>query len=204
MGDPQSVGRARNTERTRRQILDSTRRLLVDHGTGITIALAADAAGVSKSGLLHHFGSREQLLREVLDDTNSRFRADVLSNLDLSENTPGKMLRAYVRTLCSTTNEATSTLGAPGFWAGLHDIEGTDATAGKDAQQWDVDLGADGLDPDLVRIVRRAAEGIAAAFAYDEETEGGVARAAQHLIAMTHLPPPWPTQGGGSPPDATS
>mgnify|MGYP006175265481 CR=1 FL=1 len=98
--------RTRNTERTRRAVLDAATQVILAKGAAVTLDQVASVAGVSKSGLIHHFGSRDQLVIAVVQDVQERFRQTVLSHLDLSENYPGKMLRAYVRALCAGSSDA--------------------------------------------------------------------------------------------------
>lgn len=46
----------------REAILDAFEEILIDHGaTEATLEVIADAAGVSKGGLLYHFGSKDEL-----------------------------------------------------------------------------------------------------------------------------------------------
>ncbi|PSK68401.1 hypothetical protein C6W96_34495 [Streptomyces sp. CS149] len=80
----------RNAERTRRAVLDAAVQVILDKGAAVTLAQVAAAAGVSKSGLIHHFGSRNQLVVALVEDTHERFRETVRSHLELSENYPGK------------------------------------------------------------------------------------------------------------------
>lgn len=61
---------------TRDRILDAFERLVLDHGERAgTIAATADAAGVSKGGLLYHFGSKAALV-EGLAERLDRFGAE--------------------------------------------------------------------------------------------------------------------------------
>lgn len=115
-------GRAtRNTERTRRAVLAAATQLILEKGAAVTLAQAAAVAGVYKSGLMHHFGSRDQLFIAVVENVQERFRATVLSHLDLSENYPRKMLRAYVRALCGGSSQAVAArdFTAVASWGGL-------------------------------------------------------------------------------------
>ena len=88
----------RNTERTRRAILDSAAGAISERGTAVTLSQIA-AVGVSKNGLVHRFSSRDESIAAVVDDANTRFREFVVEHLDLAENRSGKMLRTYVRAL---------------------------------------------------------------------------------------------------------
>src|SRR5699024_3252425 len=115
---------SRDATRTKAVILETTLKLLATEGTGVTIAQVADAAGISKGGLLHHFKSREQLFHEATVDSIDRFRAEVLHFVDLSENAPGKLLRAYVRALCGGSPVAMRAFSHGAVWAQLNSIPG--------------------------------------------------------------------------------
>ncbi|HLS62860.1 MAG TPA: TetR/AcrR family transcriptional regulator [Ruania sp.] len=186
----------RNTERTRRAVLDAAAELLSQKGAGLTLVDVATEAGVSKSGLLHHFSSRDALLLEVLRDAQSRLRSQVLQNLDLSENTPGKMLRAYVRTLCGDDTSLPDLLSATPFWLGIEGVPGAQESEAQNQLWWNEQLLADGLDPTLVRIVRRAAEGLAAGRAYGDESADAVRMAGRTLVRLTLEPPELPAAPG--------
>jgi AcrR family transcriptional regulator len=55
------------TAQKREQILDAALEILSAHGyTGATLQQIADAVGMSKPGVLHHFGSRDALFTAVL------------------------------------------------------------------------------------------------------------------------------------------
>lgn len=68
----------------RRAVLDAALQIVAEHGAdAATLQQIADQVGRSKAGLLHHFGSRENLLleivrhREALDSQRFRPRDDV-------------------------------------------------------------------------------------------------------------------------------
>lgn len=189
------VRQTRNTERTRRAVLDAATMVILERGTAVTLAEVASVASVSKSGLIHHFGSRDQLVIAVVDDVHRRLRQTVLSHLDLSENHPGKMLRAYVRALCAGSAdavEAHDSTSAP-IWSGLYAIPAVAETMKEHAVWLSEQLAADGLSPERVQIVRRAAEGVSAAALYGEEDEASIATARELLLELAtdgtiHLP----------------
>jgi AcrR family transcriptional regulator len=57
----------------RQEILDTALRVVAERGFGnATMQEIADAVGMSKAGVLHHFGSREQLFAEILDRRDDR------------------------------------------------------------------------------------------------------------------------------------
>ena len=182
---------AGGSERTRRTIIEATVRMLAEHGTAATLRDVAEASGISKSGLLHHFPDKENLIWHVVVDFLDRFRAEVLSRVDLSENRPGKLLRAYLRTLCDPSPEALSDYHS--FAAMCDSLNETDAVAeviDRDneqwREQWREQLLADGLDLETVLVVKYAAEGLATASSYDEFVRSeGMRRALPTLLALT-------------------
>lgn len=163
----------RDAARTRRTILDVAARLFTERGPAVSIAQIASEAAVSKGGLLHHFGSREGLILALVDDATVRFREEVQALLDLSENRPGKMLRAYVRALCGGSQVAMMLFADVMLWTVLSSAPGVEEIARRDADFWDHVLHEDGLAADRVMVVRRAAEGVAAA-AWSESPAGDV------------------------------
>ncbi|MGH1565162.1 TetR/AcrR family transcriptional regulator [Mumia sp. DW29H23] len=151
----------RDKERTRRAILDATESLVIERGTDASLADIAKSAGVSKSGLLHHFPSRDALMHAMAVDVLERFRTAVHQRVDLSENRPGKLLRGYVRALFDEEVASYAVL-FPGFWGLLASASDLTALSRDDEERWLSDLTADGLEPELVTVVRFAAERAAA------------------------------------------
>lgn len=178
--------RTRNTERTRRAVLDAAIQLILEKGTAVTLAEVASVAGVSKSGLIHHFGSRDQLVIAVVEDMFEQFRAAVYASLDLSENYPGKMLRAYVRALFAGSAEAVAArdFTSVSSWNGLRAIPAVAAVIEEHNAWWGEQLAMDGLSAELIQIVRRAAEGVAAAALQGDEDEASIATARRLLLAL--------------------
>jgi len=157
---------------------------MLEQGTGVSLDHIAKRAGVSKSGLQHHFPSREALIVALVDDAQQQLRENVMSHLDLSENTPGKLLRAYVRAMTSGSRATVQYFTAAPTWAGIYQIPKVAEIAAADSRWWNENLAADGLDADRIMIVRRAAEGLAAAAAYGDETSVAVERARTVLLHL--------------------
>ncbi len=176
----------RNTERTRRAVLDAATQVILDKGTAVTLAEVAAAAGVSKGGLIHHFGNRDQLFVAVVKDMSEQFRGVVLSQLDLAENYPGKMLRAYVRALCAGSAEAAAArdFTSASNWNGLYAIPAVAAVFEEYNAWWSEQFAKDGLSAERIQIVRRAAEGVAAAALQGEEDEASIEAARRRLLEL--------------------
>ncbi|MGO1539197.1 MAG: TetR family transcriptional regulator [Leucobacter sp.] len=182
MAEPQK----RNTERTRRAVLDAAMHAILDRGTGVTLAEIAESAGVSKSGLIHHFGNRDQLFVAVVKDMSEQLREAVVAELDLSENHPGKMLRAYVRALCKGGAEAVAArdFTSAANWNGLYAIPAIAALLEEDDAWWSEQFAADGLSDERIQIVRRAAEGVVAAALQVGEDQSSIASARRLLLEL--------------------
>jgi AcrR family transcriptional regulator len=177
----------RNAERTRSALLSAAARAIVEKGTGVSLAHIANEAGVSKGGLLHHFATREALLIALVEDANRQFRVAVQGHLDLSENLPGKMLRAYVRALCSSSEEATiQYLTSAPMWAGVSEHPAIAEIMREDERWWMEQFALDGLSSDRILVVRRAAEGMAVALAYGGgESPADITEVRDLLISIT-------------------
>jgi AcrR family transcriptional regulator len=79
----------------RQAILDAATQLFADRGlTGVTIQEIADAAKTHKTTVLYHFGTKEALYAEVLDQGLGRV-AEVMSDF-LAEGLEGDQLRERV------------------------------------------------------------------------------------------------------------
>lgn len=166
-------------------ILDAALDTLRERGTGVALAVIAERAGVSKGGLLHHFPSREDLFLAVADDALARLRARVLELVDLSENHPGKTLRAYVRALFERGPEVRDNFDHVGLWSSLSSIPRVADLLARDSEYWREQLAGDGLHPDRVLVVRHTAESLAFSQYVDPETEAVLVRARALLLAMT-------------------
>ncbi|NKY59556.1 TetR/AcrR family transcriptional regulator [Nocardia flavorosea] len=183
VSDPER--QTRNAERTRAAVLSAAAHAFTEKGTGVSLASIAKDAGVSKGGLLHHFPTREALIVALVDDANRRFRATVQSHLDLSENQPGKMLRAYVRALCSGAEETVEYFTSAPSWVGVYDIPEVAELSRADELWWTEQFAIDGLAQDRIFLVRRAAEGLAAAMAYGGRPADEVAAQRELLLSLT-------------------
>lgn len=174
----------RNSDRTRTAVLAAAAEAMSERGTGVSLDYIAKRAGVSKGGLLHHFANREALLVALVEDSQQRLREGVLGHLDLSENTPGKLLRAYVRALTSGSDATAQYFTAAPAWASIYQIPRVAEIAAADAAWWDENLAADGLSSARIMVVRRAAEGVAAAVAYGDGSPAASKEAAEILLRL--------------------
>lgn len=158
--------KTRDRERTKRAILDTTAQLLRERGITVSLEAIAAEVGVSKSALLHHFPSRKVLIRAVAEHAMDVFHDRVMANLDLSENHPGKLLRAYIRTLFSDDNEQIQFDHLLDVLATIGEVKDLLVS---NARTWDEGFAADGLHPDRLLVISNAAEGFIAAAYWDPQ-----------------------------------
>lgn len=91
----------------RDKVLDAFQRLLIEHGEReTTLDAVARAAGVSKGGLIYHFGSREALIEGLLG------RLEQLADEDLAlmAAAPEGPVAYYVRTSADANTSLDATL----------------------------------------------------------------------------------------------
>src|SRR3546814_5263924 len=85
---------------------------------GATIQAVADAAGVTKGGLLHHFPSKqiliEALFADLLEQLDAQLDAQLEGELEGDARSYGRFTRAYVRAMTRLSEEASN-----GVWTAL-------------------------------------------------------------------------------------
>lgn len=186
-GRPGRPGRGfRDAEHTRRSVLDAAIRSLITEGLGVSIQAIATAAGITKSGLMHHFNNRTELLVSVAEDAIEDFRNQVNDNIDLAENRPGKLLRAYIRTLFDNL-EYQDSYDPAQLWSVLAPMPEITDLLIDDATRWRDDFIADGLNPDRVTVAMHAAK----SFVHEAQLDPGIstesiARAKSVILALTN------------------
>ncbi|WP_426504602.1 TetR/AcrR family transcriptional regulator [Dactylosporangium sp. McL0621] len=152
-------GRERDTARTRRVVLDAATEVVGKRGSGASVDAIAQAAGVSKGGLLHHFKSREQLLLALAEDLAEQFRAAVHAAVDPRDNAPGRLVRGYVNATFDDLLDGSAASEHAVLVATLATAPGVAQVLRRDTQQWVEAFEADGLHPQRVLLIVRAADG---------------------------------------------
>lgn len=150
-------------------LLDAAEQLLAERGTSaLTLAAVAAQAGVSKGGLLYHFGTKDALVKALVQRLIDEFDAAV-------EARRGSARGDYTRAYIDATFEIV-TADAPARprrrWAVV-------AAAATDAQlsdplsaatrRWHRRPDHEELDPVTDRVVRLAVDGLWEAMEYDPE-----------------------------------
>lgn len=84
-----------STAPARERILDALEEILVNEGiAGVTLDAVAAAAGVSKGGLLYHFGSKAALIKGQIE----RMSAEIDAQIAEAASQPGGIQRWYLET----------------------------------------------------------------------------------------------------------
>jgi AcrR family transcriptional regulator len=89
--------RKKQPELVRRGLLDHAQRLAVEEGlASLTIQAVADAAGVTKGGLFHHFPSKQALVEAMFVDVVEALDREIDALIAKDTERYGAFTRAYV------------------------------------------------------------------------------------------------------------
>lgn len=143
----------------RDRLLDAVERILVRDGVeSVRLDAVAREAGVSKGGLLHHFPSKQDLVRGVVERLADRFEAA----LPEAGAPPGAFTLAWLRASIPTESPTGDRSGADQVpLALLAAAGGPDVLAALRARyaRWQLRLADDGLEPAVADLVRMAVDG---------------------------------------------
>ena len=99
--------RKKQPELVRRALLDQAARITLEQGLSkVTFQAVADAVGVTKGGVMHHFTTKNALILEVFHDAMAKFEAEVNQAMAQDPVRYGSFTRAYI--------DATISLGKKG------------------------------------------------------------------------------------------
>lgn len=169
-------------------ILDAAARLVGRHGTAVPVAEIAEAAQVSKGGLLYHFPTKEDLLSGLAAELMEQFRRDVEQAAAAeAEGTPGRLARAYIRVSFAHASDFHSLRDQIALAAHLMYEPAMERLTRDDAEHWRTSLHADGLDPATVRMIIAASDGSTSAPLWGAVLDDADRRELEtDLIALTH------------------
>lgn len=176
----------RGADETRSVILDAATALVASRGHEVPLSDVAEAAGVSKGGLLYHFATKDALLEAGAARLCARFRNEVLdAALVEPDGEPGRLARAYIRVSFAEAGgaEARELIAVA---AQLMSVPKIREIIDADGRRWREELAADGLDAATVRLVVAATDGVAAAPLWGPILTPSDARALERdLVAAT-------------------
>ncbi len=149
----------RSAEQTRGAIIAAAAGLIARRGVRVSLEAVAEAAGVSKGGLVYHFPSKNDLFLAIARSFCDGFRDLVLARAGDDPGERGRLTRAYVDVSLDpdvVTGEHRDRLLVIGQ---LMSIPVVADLAAEDARRWSDDLARDGVSPDVQRIVVAASDG---------------------------------------------
>jgi AcrR family transcriptional regulator len=151
----------RNAEETSLRLLEAASTIIARQGVdALTLDAVAQAAGISKGGLLHHFSSKEALINRLIEYNVATFAEDLERTLDPDEpdGTPGRWTRAYIEVSFATDARA-SDIGVAFALMTRGNPDHVRCISAYSTRIWD-ELDRDGLDPVQGVLIRSAADGV--------------------------------------------
>jgi AcrR family transcriptional regulator len=143
---------------TRQTILQAAAEIVRSRGAGsLTLEAAADAAGISKGGLLYHFPTKDALIEGMVADGLARFEADVETAVEVESPGKSRWLRAFVKTTFAAEPEHDVSAG---LMAAAAVNPALLAPVGVYFARWQARSTSDGVKPTVATIVRLAADGL--------------------------------------------
>ncbi len=107
--------RKKQPELVHRALLDHAARLAVEQGiAAVTVQAVADAAGVTKGGLLHHFPSKQALIDAVFADLLDALDRQLDTRIAADPDPRGAFTRAYLDSVFDMEPESNGAV-----WAAL-------------------------------------------------------------------------------------
>lgn len=148
-------------------LLDAAESVVLRDGiTGLTLDAVATLAGASKGGLLHHFRSKDALIRGLVERTVDRWRADYSEAIEAGTRSEPGQADAAARALISMS------LGDMSCWtetcrrssvvlvAALANDPGLVAPVRGAYAQLLARIDSEGLDPGVVEVVMLVVHGL--------------------------------------------
>ena len=145
---------------TKSRLLDAAAEVVRSDGvSNLTLDRVADTAGVSKGGLLYHYGTKQELVAAMLSRTLSRADARLNELADLSDHETGTFARAYLDYV--RTGQPEELDSATGIFASAALDDGDLSPAQQQFATWQQRLvEADGLEPAVALLARVVGDGL--------------------------------------------
>jgi AcrR family transcriptional regulator len=92
--------RKKQPEEVRRKLIECAVRIISEQGPGaVTVQAVADAAGVTKGGLLHHFSDKNKLTEAVSRFLLDQLDTEISKQMGLDLEDYGKFTRSYIKAI---------------------------------------------------------------------------------------------------------
>lgn len=143
-------------------ILAAARRLILEKGvSALTLEAVAEAAGLSKGGLLYHFRSKEALLSAMVERLIA-VTEDRVGGYQQQDGEPGSWARGYLAACLADVDPDPEETGRMAVAVLAAAASNRDLLQPLRARQehWRQQLRLDGIDPATAQLVRLAADGL--------------------------------------------
>ncbi|MDE1158165.1 MAG: TetR/AcrR family transcriptional regulator [Neorhizobium sp.] len=111
----ESHRREKRPDEVRRSLLDQAARIAAEQGlAAVTLQAVAQAASVTKGGLLHHFPGKQPLIEAVFTDLLARLDEEIDGLMAIDAQPYGRFTRAYVDAFFRETRD-----GEKSPWAAI-------------------------------------------------------------------------------------
>jgi AcrR family transcriptional regulator len=141
---------------TRDQILDALETLLLEGGSSAaTLEAVASRAGLSKGGLLYHFGSKEALYEGFL----TRLREGSQAEAESTRRAPEGCVAAYLDVSTVANDPSTRSILAALRLVGVQEVDVESALADS-FEYWYLALSQEIADPVIARVVQLVGDGL--------------------------------------------
>jgi AcrR family transcriptional regulator len=143
--------------RTRARLIASAAQIVAAHGpAALTLDAVGAEAGVSKGGVLHHFGSKEALIEAVLRALFDEFEACINRFAEADSRPAGRWLRAYVH--ATFDDEAPAMEVSAALLVQIVQSAALLSLVRAENDRWQTRLESDGLPPARAAVIRLAAD----------------------------------------------
>ncbi len=146
--------------KTRAALLDAAAKVVRSDGvSNLTLDRVAETAGVSKGGLLYHYGTKQDLVAAMLERTLVRADEQLDQLASSNERTSGSFAQAYLDYVRS--GQPAGLDSATGIFASAALDDGDLTPAQEQFAAWQCRLlDDDGLDPTLALLARVVGDGL--------------------------------------------
>jgi AcrR family transcriptional regulator len=185
----------RSGTETRSALLRSAAEAIRSRGPSASLEDIAKHAGITKSGLIYHFASKDALIIELIESLLERLHADVERCVDRGDDQPGRLTRGYIRAMLAPSSDQAAARETLALLVQLMTIPAVRDIARADAEKMEAKLRSDGLPDDVLTLVISSTDG-----AHSAPLWGGSARTdhirdlERRLIQLTYQPELWHNQ----------
>lgn len=177
----------RDSVRTKDTILKAAERLVGAKGIhALVLEEVAAGASVSKGGLLHHYPSKQALIRGLAERMIAEYDREIEDFRQRDPAMPGAYTRAMLRANLSCPDECAQVCAA--IWTELRDFPELLDLFRQHSIACQERLEADGLDLVVASTVRYAAEGLMAAATWGMPQPGNLDQVVEYLLKLAGQP----------------